>query len=69
MLRFSCIPNGTYKEDNLKAGEICPPLPMWNRVKTYPMAIFSDLDEIGAVSNTSFYHDLLSTGIDGLHMT
>ena len=27
MLGFSCIPNGTYKEDNLKAGEICPRAP------------------------------------------
>ena len=69
MLGFSCISNRIYKEDNLKAGEICPPLPMWNRVKAYPMAIFSDSDEIGAASNTRFYHDLLSSGIDGLHMT
>ena len=22
---FSCIPNGSYKEDNLKEGRICPP--------------------------------------------
>ena len=29
---FCCIPNGSYKEDNLKEGRICPP-PMWNRVK------------------------------------
>ena len=30
---FCCIPNGSYKEDNLKEGRICPPPPMWNRVK------------------------------------
>ena len=32
---FCCIPNGSYKEDNLKEGRIClppPPPPMWNRV-------------------------------------
>ena len=37
---FFCIPNGSYKEDNLKAGRICPSPPpppppptcMWNRV-------------------------------------
>ena len=69
MLWFSCIPNGIYKEDNPKAGNICPPLHMWNKVKKYPMKIFSDLDEIGAGANTGFYHDLLSTSIDGLHMT
>ena len=30
---FCYIPNGSYKEDNLKEGRICPPPPMWNRVK------------------------------------
>ena len=24
---FCCIPNGSYKEDNLKEGRICPPPP------------------------------------------
>ena len=28
------LPNGSYKEDNLKEGRICPPPPMWNRVKS-----------------------------------
>ena len=23
---FCCIPNGSYKEDNLKEGRLCPPL-------------------------------------------
>ena len=32
ILWFCCIPNGSYKEDNLKEGRICPP-PIWNRVK------------------------------------
>ena len=32
---FYCIPNGSYKKDNLKEGRICPlpPPPIWNRVK------------------------------------
>ena len=31
---FCCISIGSYKEDNLKEGRICPPPPpMWNRVK------------------------------------
>ena len=31
---FCCIPNGGYKEDNLKEGRICPPPPpIRNRVK------------------------------------
>ena len=30
---FCCIPNGSYKEDNLKEGRICPPPHMWNGVK------------------------------------
>ena len=45
---FCCIPNGSYKEDNLKEGRICPPPPMWNRVKVvsflkkrYPHSIFT----------------------------
>ena len=31
------IPNGSYKEDNLKEDRICPPPPppMWNRVKNF----------------------------------
>ena len=35
ILWFCCIPNGSYKEDNLMAGRISPPPPpqMWNRVK------------------------------------
>ena len=28
---FCCSPNGSYKEDNLKEGRMCPS-PMWNRV-------------------------------------
>ena len=37
---FCCIPNRSYKEDNLKEGRSCPPPPppppppMWNRVNT-----------------------------------
>ena len=27
ILWFCCIPNGSYKEDNLRAGRICPPPP------------------------------------------
>ena len=35
ILWFCCVPNGCYKEDNLRAGKISPPSPpppMWNRV-------------------------------------
>ena len=35
ILWFYCIPKGIYKEDCLKAGRICPPPPLWNRVKSH----------------------------------
>ena len=52
---FCCIPDGSYKEDNLKEGRICPP-PIWNRVKYVkeeiingPMIIINKSIKEGAV--------------------